>query len=58
MKYVYLYPDTNEISFTYENGQCVCIAESDESLEGFLDWMRKDWQERGIDVSTLPKPRG
>ncbi len=55
LRNVYLYNKTNEISFEYIKGSSICIGETDESLESFLDWTKRDWIERGCDLSRLPK---
>ncbi len=50
---VYLFFETNSVSFVGGPGS-VCIGETVGSLEEFLNWMKGDWVERGIDVSNFP----
>ena len=54
MQNVYFDNETNQISFVYERGRNVCIGETNETLQDFLDWIREDWINRNIDLSGLP----
>lgn len=48
MKDVFLYTYDNTVSFTYVKNQCICIGETDGNLQDFLNFIEKDWIERGL----------
>jgi hypothetical protein len=54
MKDVYFNHTKNEISFIWVKNENVCFGETDATLEEFVEWMKTDWLERGLDISKLP----
>ncbi len=53
-KEVFLNTQKNTISFVHVPHVNVCIGETEGSLEDFRQFMRLDWETRGLSTDDLP----
>lgn len=54
-KDVFLNKEKNEISLTHIKNENICIGRTDSDLKSFLEFMKNDWMNRGLDIANLPK---